>query len=58
MGHGFNFIILMGSLILINSNYSEISNKLLGSAEPNDYKPAPPLCLDYLICLEFILKYC
>jgi hypothetical protein len=33
MVHGFNFIILMVSLLLINSNYSEISNKLLGSAE-------------------------
>jgi hypothetical protein len=31
------------SLLLINNNYSEIRPKLLGSAEPNDYMPAPPL---------------
>jgi hypothetical protein len=31
-----------GSLLLINNNYSEINNKLLGS-EPNDYMAAPPL---------------
>jgi hypothetical protein len=42
--HGFNSIILMGSLPQINSNYSEISNNLLGSTEPNGYMVAPPLC--------------
>jgi hypothetical protein len=36
-----------GSLLLINNNYSEISNKLLGSAEPNDYMAPPPLATDY-----------
>jgi hypothetical protein len=33
----------MKSLLLIKNNYSEISNKLLGSAEPNDYMLARPL---------------
>jgi hypothetical protein len=33
----------MGSLPLMNSKYNEISNKLLGSAEPNKYMLTPPL---------------
>jgi hypothetical protein len=33
----------MRSLLLINNNYSEINKKLLDSAEPNGYIPAPPL---------------
>jgi hypothetical protein len=41
--HGFNFNILMGLLSLMNSNYSEISNNLLGLAEPNGYTVALPL---------------
>jgi hypothetical protein len=35
----------MGSLQLMNSKYSELSNKLLGSAEPNKYMLAPPLSM-------------
>jgi hypothetical protein len=34
---------IIESLLLINSNYSEISNKLLGLAQPNNYMSAPPL---------------
>jgi hypothetical protein len=32
----------MRSLSLIDSNYSEISNNLLGSAEPNGYMVPSP----------------
>jgi hypothetical protein len=37
MVHGFNPTILMESLLLINSNFSVVSNKSLGSAEPIHY---------------------
>jgi hypothetical protein len=37
MGSCVQFHYINESLLQINSNYSEISNKLLGSAEPNDY---------------------
>jgi hypothetical protein len=43
MGSWVQFHYINGSLSLMNSNYSDISNNLLGSAEPNGYTLAPPL---------------